>query len=64
MDFIKKTQMVQKHLQKHVKKNTTEKKWLAFFTITFSYTFYYVTRLSFSVAKKSMVDAGSLMLPN
>ncbi len=34
------------------------RKWSVFLTITFGYGFYYVCRLSFSVAKKSMADAG------
>lgn len=34
------------------------RKWIIFFTITFGYGFYYVCRLSFSVAKKSMADEG------
>ena len=34
------------------------RKWSVFLTITFGYGFYYVCRLSFSVAKKPMADAG------
>ena len=34
------------------------RKWAVFLTITFGYGFYYVSRLSFSVAKKPMADAG------
>lgn len=34
------------------------RRWSAFLAITFGYGFYYVCRLSFSVAKKSMADAG------
>jgi OPA family sugar phosphate sensor protein UhpC-like MFS transporter len=34
------------------------KKWAVFLSITFGYGFYYVCRLSFSVAKKSMADEG------
>ena len=33
------------------------RKWAVFFTITFGYGFYYICRLSFSVAKKPMADA-------
>ena len=34
------------------------RKWVVFFTITFGYGFYYICRLSFSVAKKPMADSG------
>lgn len=34
------------------------RKWSVFLSITFGYGFYYVCRLSFSVAKKPMADAG------
>lgn len=34
------------------------RKWSVFFAITFGYGFYYVCRLSFSVAKSSMAEAG------
>jgi OPA family sugar phosphate sensor protein UhpC-like MFS transporter len=34
------------------------RKWSVFFAITLGYGFYYVCRLSFSVAKSSMADAG------
>ena len=34
------------------------RQWAVFFAITFGYGFYYVCRLSFSVAKKTMADAG------
>lgn len=34
------------------------KKWAVFLSVTFGYGFYYVCRLSFSVAKKPMADAG------
>jgi len=34
------------------------RKWAVFLSITFGYGFYYVCRLSFSVAKKPMADAG------
>lgn len=34
------------------------RKWIVFLTITFGYGFYYVCRLSFSVVRKPMVDAG------
>jgi OPA family sugar phosphate sensor protein UhpC-like MFS transporter len=39
-------------------KELARKKWIVFFVITFGYAFYYVSRLSFSVAKKTMADAG------
>ena len=35
-----------------------KRKWSVFLAITFGYGFYYVCRLSFSVAKKSMADEG------
>ena len=35
-----------------------KRQWAVFFAITFGYGFYYVCRLSFSVAKKTMADAG------
>lgn len=34
------------------------RKWSVFLTITFGYGFYYICRLSFSVAKKPMAEAG------
>lgn len=34
------------------------RKWIVFLTITLGYGFYYICRLSFSVAKKPLVDAG------
>ena len=34
------------------------RQWAVFFAITVGYGFYYVCRLSFSVAKKPMADAG------
>jgi len=40
------------------KQELTSKKWSVFLTITFGYGFYYVSRLSFSVIKKPLVDAG------
>ncbi len=39
-------------------KDLRRKKWVVFLTITFGYGFYYVSRLSFNVVKKSMVDGG------
>ena len=36
------------------------RKWSVFFAITFGYGFYYVCRLSFSVAKSSMAEAGKM----
>jgi len=41
-----------------VQRELRRRKWSAFLAITFGYGFYYVCRLSFSVAKKSMADAG------
>jgi len=41
-----------------VQRELRRRKWSVFFAITFGYGFYYVCRLSFSVAKKSMADAG------
>ena len=41
-----------------VKRELRRRKWSVFFAITLGYGFYYVCRLSFSVAKKSMADAG------
>ena len=35
-----------------------KRKWSVFLAVTFGYGFYYVCRLSFSVAKKPMADAG------
>lgn len=35
-----------------------KRQWAVFFAITLGYGFYYVCRLSFSVAKKAMADAG------
>ena len=40
------------------KKELRQRQWSVFLTITFGYGFYYVCRLSFSVAKKTMVDEG------
>ncbi len=42
----------------NVQRELRRRKWSAFFAITLGYSFYYVCRLSFSVAKKSMADAG------
>ena len=42
----------------NVQRELRRRRWLAFLAITFGYGFYYVCRLSFSVAKKSMADAG------
>jgi len=39
-------------------KEIRRRKWSVFLSITFGYGFYYVCRLSFSVAKKPMADAG------
>jgi len=55
---VYKKERVSKKPSNENKKELTKKKWIVFFTITFGYAFYYVTRLSFSVAKKSIVDAG------
>ena len=41
-----------------VQRELRRRRWSAFLAITFGYGFYYVCRLSFSVAKKSMADAG------
>jgi OPA family sugar phosphate sensor protein UhpC-like MFS transporter len=41
-----------------VQREFRRRRWLAFFAITFGYSFYYVCRLTFSFAKKSMADAG------
>lgn len=41
-----------------VARELKRRKWAVFLTITFGYGFYYVCRLSFSVAKKPMADAG------
>ncbi len=41
-----------------VQRELRRRKWVVFFAITLGYGFYYVCRLSFSVAKKSMADAG------
>ena len=41
-----------------VQRELRRRKWSVFFAITFGYGFYYVCRLTFSVAKKSMADAG------
>ncbi len=41
-----------------VQRELRRRKWSVFFAITLGYGFYYVCRLSFSVAKKSMADAG------
>ena len=41
-----------------VQRELRRRKWAVFFAITLGYGFYYVCRLSFSVAKKSMADAG------
>lgn len=41
-----------------VARELRRRKWSVFLTITFGYGFYYVCRLSFSVAKKPMADAG------
>jgi len=43
---------------KSVQREIRRRKWTVFFTMTFGYGFYYVCRLSFSVAKKSMADEG------
>lgn len=41
-----------------VARELRRRKWSVFLSITFGYGFYYVCRLSFSVAKKPMADAG------
>ena len=41
-----------------VQREFRRRRWSAFLAITLGYGFYYVCRLSFSVAKKSMADAG------
>ena len=41
-----------------VREEMRRRQWAVFFAITFGYGFYYVCRLSFSVAKKTMADAG------
>ncbi len=41
-----------------VSRELHRRKWSVFLSITFGYGFYYVCRLSFSVAKKPMADAG------
>jgi OPA family sugar phosphate sensor protein UhpC-like MFS transporter len=41
-----------------VQQEFRRRRWSAFLAITLGYGFYYVCRLSFSVAKKSMADAG------
>ncbi len=41
-----------------VARHLRNKKWAVFLSITFGYGFYYVCRLSFSVAKKTMADEG------
>ena len=41
-----------------VRRELKSRRWTVFLTITFGYGFYYVCRLSFSVAKKTMVDEG------
>jgi sugar phosphate permease len=41
-----------------VQRELRRRKWSVFFAITLGYGFYYVCRLSFSVAKKSLADAG------
>lgn len=43
-----------------VRRTYTMKRWLVFCGITFGYGFYYVARLSLSVVKKPMIDAGVL----
>lgn len=44
----------------NVARELRRRKWDVFFTITFGYGFYYVCRLSFNVAKKTMADEGVL----
>jgi OPA family sugar phosphate sensor protein UhpC-like MFS transporter len=42
----------------NVQRELRRRRWSAFLAITFGYGFYYVCRLSFSVAKKSIADEG------
>ena len=41
-----------------VQRELRRRRWSAFLTITFGYGFYYICRLSFNVAKKSLADEG------
>ncbi len=41
-----------------VARELKRRKWSVFLSVTFGYGFYYICRLSFSVAKKPMADAG------
>lgn len=43
---------------KDVDAELRRRKWSVFLTITFGYSFYYICRLTFSVARKPMADAG------
>jgi OPA family sugar phosphate sensor protein UhpC-like MFS transporter len=60
LGFYKKSAAIEKVdcNEAEIKKELRWRQWSVFLTITFGYGFYYVSRLSFSVAKKSMVDAG------
>lgn len=61
LDFFRKTPaapVARDALDPEVVAEMRRRQWAVFFAITVGYGFYYVCRLSFSVAKKTMADAG------